>query len=219
MTVGTNQFDASYWDKFYAQKRNGGISPPSQFAAFVQGEINKADLLIDVGCGSGRDTFFFAERVNRVVGIDLSSSAVQVCKETAAEAGMSNVEFIQGSIEDNGVGERLESIARDSVQTVVYARFFLHAAALGVEAALLDISSRVCKKNGLIAVEFRTTKDEQLQKREAPHFRRYIDPLEFAFHARSKGFASEYFVEGFGLAKYMTEDAHVARFLLRPITE
>ena len=48
-----------YWDKFYSEKKAPVKS--SSFAKFSLRFIKdkKNDILIDVGCGNGRDTLFF----------------------------------------------------------------------------------------------------------------------------------------------------------------
>ena len=52
-------------------------------------------------------------------------------------------------------------------------------------------------------------------KETAAHYRRFIDPLNFLTSALARGFELHYFVEGFGYAKYNSDDAHVARVILR----
>ena len=47
-----------YWDKYYSKLKNNNRLIPSQFAAFVAGELNTNSILIDIGCGNGRDSFF-----------------------------------------------------------------------------------------------------------------------------------------------------------------
>ena len=47
-----------YWDDFY---KNFLVKKESSFARFVYKKIQtkKRNKLLDVGCGNGRDTFFF----------------------------------------------------------------------------------------------------------------------------------------------------------------
>lgn len=66
-----------------------------------------------------------------------------------------------------------------------------------------------------MAAEFRTIRDAQQAKVTAEHYRRFVNPLVFMANANTAGFATDYFVEGFGYAKYKDDDAHVARCLMR----
>jgi len=50
-----------YWNTFY---KNFLINKESSFARFVYKKIKtkKVNKLLDVGCGNGRDTFFFLKK-------------------------------------------------------------------------------------------------------------------------------------------------------------
>jgi hypothetical protein len=65
-------------------------------------------------------------------------------------------------------------------------------------------------------LEFRTTEDEKRQKVTDAHYRRYIEPNQLAKHLSSfYNFNLEYLASGTGFAKYLTDDAHIARMLLK----
>jgi arsenite methyltransferase len=66
-----------------------GVSDVSLFA-----EIPKGSAILDLGCGAGLDSLIAADRTElegRVVGIDFSFSMLSRARQSAAEAGMSNV--------------------------------------------------------------------------------------------------------------------------------
>ena len=67
----------------------------------------------------------------------------------------------------------------------------------------------------ILALEFRTSRDEFLSKVTESHYRRFINPLAVVAKGNHLGFSCEYFVEGFGYAKYKSDDAHVARIIFR----
>ena len=48
----------NYWDTYY--KNNKKIKE-SSFARFVIKKIDKNSKIIDIGCGNGRDSFFFSK--------------------------------------------------------------------------------------------------------------------------------------------------------------
>lgn len=70
----------TYWNKFY---QNFSVTKKySNFASFVIKKINKnSDLLLDIGCGNGRDTFFFIKNKVRAIGIDQSSTIINKNKK------------------------------------------------------------------------------------------------------------------------------------------
>ena len=66
--------NSAYWQKFY--KENSVASSPSGFAKYVTNYILKHNLfvpLLDIGCGNGRDSCYFASQGIDVTGIDFNS--------------------------------------------------------------------------------------------------------------------------------------------------
>ena len=69
--------DNQYWDEFYAKSSKvKRLSYPSQFAAFVYGEMGDVENVLEFGCGTGRDAFFFAEFGKRVFAFDGAQSVI-----------------------------------------------------------------------------------------------------------------------------------------------
>ena len=70
-----------YWNEFYtASQQIGRLNYPSQFAAFVYGETLGIDNILEFGCGTGRDAFFFADLGKKVYAFDGSQSVVKANK-------------------------------------------------------------------------------------------------------------------------------------------
>jgi len=63
-------------------------------------------------------------------------------------------------------------------------------------------------------VEYRTVRDLRHAKTTVSHYRRFMDPVVFALAAEHHNFHVRYAIEGFGYAKYMQDDAYVARCVL-----
>lgn len=199
-----------YWNDFYASTRARQRPLPSQFAAFVAGELEGPSRIIEFGCGAGRDAIFFASHGHDVTGVDGSQAAVESCAALAAELG-EKAEFVSASIDDPHLAERLRAEAE---RTVVYARFFVHAITDAEETAFLALASSLLSPGDRLAVEYRTVRDVSGAKVTSTHYRRFVDPSAFNANAVLQGFEVAYAVEGFGFAKYRQDDAYVARALL-----
>jgi len=215
-TMGQAVDRTGYWNEFYARE-GARIAIPSQFAVFTAVEIQGTPFVVDIGCGSGRDALFFASRGFRVLGVDASEAAVEGCRGASEQAGL-NAQFLASSISASDLQQRISDVRGSEIGgagTVVYARFFVHAITEEEEDAFLKLAAGVCAGGGKLAVEYRTLRDKSLEKVTATHYRRFVDPLKFMEKAHRLGFNSEYFVEGFGYAKYRGDDAHVARSLMR----
>lgn len=204
---------SDYWNGFYSKDARAlKLDLPSQFAVFFANEIDRDTPIIDFGCGSGRDTLFFAGLGGDVIGVDASQSAVDLCVEKATAFGYENTRFVCA---DLGAEDSVEKInAPADGPTALYARFFLHAITEEAENQFLATAAQLVK-GSLFGVEFRTARDALQEKVTASHYRRFINPLDFLANASRFGFETTYFVEGFGYAKYKNDDAHVARVLMR----
>ncbi|WP_286928214.1 MULTISPECIES: class I SAM-dependent methyltransferase [Aeromicrobium] len=197
-----------YWNAYYADR--GVARPlPSQFAAFVAGELDQPARIIEFGSGSGRDTLFFAAHGHDVTGVDASKAAVEACTAEAADLGL-DVEFLAATIDQDGLAAQLRV---SPGTTVVYARFFVHAITDEEQTAFLDLAASLTSPGDRLAVEYRTLRDSSGAKVTGSHFRRFVDPTSFNAEAVLHGFDVTYAVEGFGFAKYRQDDAYVARAL------
>ncbi len=67
--------------------------------------LGDGDVVLDLGCGSGTDSFLAALRADRVVGVDMTDAQLEKAGRLAAEAGVANVEVRRGMIEDPPVDE------------------------------------------------------------------------------------------------------------------
>lgn len=209
-----------YWNKFYENSLKSLVREPSKFAELVATSIAKSSRVFEFGCGNGRDSVFFADLGHDVVAIDGSASAINEVNTVIRENKLSNIRTIQAKIDDPGLVERLRSYnqPRNEIQPlgiVVYARFFLHALTALEQAKFLAIAIQLMERGGLLALEFRTCDDQFGPKSTPMHYRRYIDPENFAKDMGELGLQIVYRQQGRGLARHGIDDAHVARFILR----
>lgn len=209
----TEHGNTAYWDNYYAGTRDTGRRLPSQFAAFVAGELPEPHRLIDFGCGTGRDSVFFATHGHHVVAVDGSSSAIERGVALADQQG-EKVQFINAPVDDLGV---VNIIPVTDGPTAVYGRFFLHAITDEQEGAFLRCAESLTREGDIMAVEYRTVRDQSQTKETPDHFRRFVEPAQFQYAAAQRGFRVRYAVEGFGFAKYKHDDAYVARCILERV--
>ena len=211
---------SDYWNQYYARPAKTGATSrsasrpvPSQFAVFVAGELPGPHRVIEFGCGTGRDSLFFASYGHQVVAIDGSTTAVERGQGLANELG-EKVDFIQADV---NTPDLPSLITEAGDHTAIYARFFVHAITEEEQGTFLDSAAALTKPGDLMAVEYRTVRDQSGTKETDSHYRRFVNPADFDHAAAQRGFRVLYAVEGFGFAKYKHDDAYVARRLLERI--
>jgi SAM-dependent methyltransferase len=63
-------------------------------------DIGEADSVLDLGSGSGTDSFLAALTARQVVGVDMTDAQLDKGRALAAEGGFANVDFRSGYIEE-----------------------------------------------------------------------------------------------------------------------
>ena len=85
-----------------------GCGLPTQFA-----QIKKGDVVIDLGSGAGNDAFiarYETGESGKVIGIDFTPAMIELARKNAAVRGFSNIEFIQGDIEQMPVESNIADV-------------------------------------------------------------------------------------------------------------
>ncbi|MFC7496711.1 MULTISPECIES: class I SAM-dependent methyltransferase [unclassified Nocardioides] len=205
-----------YWADYYA---HNGHTEGSSFAQFVQDRPETAGTIVDIGCGDGRDSFYFGSVGRTVVGLDRSDVGVAHARDRATGAGFGDrVTFEVVDLGDAaGLGAVLDKVAGDgqSGPVVHYTRFVLHAITEDVQETLLDVLGAKARSGDLLAAEFRTDKDAHLQKAHPKHYRRYQNAEAFLVDLRQRGWEVLYEVESDGLAPWGEEDPVLCRVIAR----
>ncbi|MDQ4094392.1 MAG: arsenite methyltransferase [Actinomycetota bacterium] len=78
-------------------------------------DLHPGDTVLDLGSGAGADVLISARRVvpgGRAIGLDMTTEMLELAWRNAADAGVTNVEFIQGYLEDVPLRE-------DSIDVVI----------------------------------------------------------------------------------------------------
>lgn len=208
--------NVDYWNEFY---KNVSIDEESTFCSFVKNKINKNSVIIDIGCGSGRDTRSFAKEGIQVYGIDRSVEAINKNNENVRN--ISNIKFVNIDIADEHrlrkfIDDVSAETKKNAKKLIVYSRFFLHSINKETEKILLNILSEGLQSGDLIMLEYRTIEDESIDKIYNNHYRRYIDSEELNNNLEQNyGFTSVYFYKGQGLSVYKSENPYLARMILK----
>ena len=66
-------------------------------------DLREGETVLDLGSGGGIDVLLSAKRVGptgKAYGVDMTEEMLQLARDNAARAGATNVEFLQGLIED-----------------------------------------------------------------------------------------------------------------------
>jgi arsenite methyltransferase len=66
-------------------------------------DLHAGETVLDLGSGAGADALISARRVGptgRAIGLDMTDEMLHLARTNAAEAGVDNVEFVKGYIED-----------------------------------------------------------------------------------------------------------------------
>jgi arsenite methyltransferase len=66
-------------------------------------DLHEGETVLDLGSGAGADVLISARRVGatgRAIGLDMTDEMLELARANAAEAGVANVEFVKGYLEE-----------------------------------------------------------------------------------------------------------------------
>ena len=203
----------SYWNKYY--KKQVAPTKPSSFSMYVESKIQNNQKILEIGCGNGRDSVFFAEEGHHVTALDRSEGAVELCKRNHADH---SVDFVSGSLFDI-------DFLPENDYNLVYSRFVFHAMPLEEELKTIKKSFELLKMGGNMYIECRSVGDPLFRKGELlsktervdGHYRRFIVLDELLDRLQSFGFEIIEAVESNGLAVYGDDDPVVIRVCAKKI--
>lgn len=206
-----------YWANFYARHE---IGAGSTFFEAVCARDDIPRTVLDIGCGDGRDTFAFARKGLRAVGLDRSHVGVRHATEKAAKAGLSaNLSFAAVDVTDVQAVRTILGGARsaaDGGPLLYYMRFFLHSIPQEVQDTLMVTLADLAREGDMFAAEFRTEDDAENPKVHGGHYRRYQSGEAFGQALRRQyGFSILHEEEGTGLSPYKGEDPVLYRVIAR----
>eukprot|EP00762_Andalucia_godoyi_P008066 ANDGO_02146.mRNA.1 hypothetical protein len=199
-----------HWDSYY----DGCCSAPtepSSFARYVLERLRGRSLL-DVGCGNGRDSLFFAHHGITTVAMDRCERAVsRLTCPPLSQVIVQNA----GDKPGDRSGERQLQISVDAV----YMRFFLHAVDETEASRVLDWCAELLPSTGQIFIEARSVRSslygvgEQVGRDAfvCGHYRRFIRADEIQAELQKRGFTINICCETAGVAIFNNDDPVVVR--------
>jgi arsenite methyltransferase len=72
-------------------------------------DLHEGETVLDLGSGAGADVLISARRVGatgKAIGLDMTDEMLELARTNAAEAGVDNVEFLKGYLEDIPLPDR-----------------------------------------------------------------------------------------------------------------
>jgi arsenite methyltransferase len=108
-------------------------------------DLHEGETVLDLGSGAGADVLISAKRVGatgRAIGLDMTDEMLDLARANASEAGVANVEFVKGYIEDI-------PLADNSVDVVI-SNCVINLA--GDKRKVLAEAARVLRPGGRFAV-------------------------------------------------------------------
>lgn len=206
--------DFKYWEEYYS--RQNAELLPSLFAQFVAEKLEDRKVeLIELGCGNGRDSLFFADKGHFVDAVDQCYS--EICFLMKQYQHLENLNFRCDDFTD---------MVDDKPYDVVYSRFTLHSISKEQQTNTLQWAYRNLKNNGMLCIEVRGQKNEIYRLGEPveneedafiynDHYRRFLKFEDLCEELKNIGFKLEFAAEDKGFAPFNGQDETYIRVIAR----
>jgi arsenite methyltransferase len=108
-TGGCGPVDVAFGGRLYDPDEAAGVPDGAVAASLGCGvptavaDLQPGEVVLDLGSGAGADVLISARRVapgGRVYGLDMTPEMLDLARRNAAEAGVDNVVFLQGYLEE-----------------------------------------------------------------------------------------------------------------------
>lgn len=207
--------DKKYWSDYYSTHQEP--TDASSFAEFVLDNLEEGKILIELGCGNGRDSVFFSQNGIKVIAVDQVDDEIDFLNENYKNE---NVCFACDDF--TNLIESSNDMINNTKFDYIYSRFTFHSITLEQEDNTL---SWICENldDGLFFLEARSLNDPMFKKGEAlsdtenftTHYRRYMDLDKFTSKLEDLGFEILYKIEDKDLAPYKDDNPYVIRIIAK----
>ena len=211
--------DKKFWESYYSS--NKSVDFPSPFAEYcVRQNYIRDSVIVDIGCGNGRDSFYFVNNyAKEVLGIDQS--------EIVTEKNTKNITNLTGSLQN-----KIKFISADFVKpesyiglnsNFYYSRFTFHAITIDEQSQFIEMLSEIMLSDDICAIEARTISDKTFQKgvktskntNFTDHHRCFSNPNDIVLTIINQNFDLLYFEESDKFAIYNEDKPSVMRVIFR----
>jgi len=211
-SIDTDINYSDYWNSIYSNLKN--IEKESPFATFIYNDYlssNAEKTLIELGCGSGRDSMFFAKNKINVTAVDISKIAVDKLNKRKAPNLKAFCDDFSAPL---ALYERMYDYC--------YSRFTIHSINSLQETNTIKNAYHTLKNDGLFFIEVRSINDsifglgEKISHNEYiynNHYRRFIDIDELKEKLKCFGFKIIFELEDINLAPYKDENPSIIRII------
>lgn len=206
-----------YWNAHY---RTFNLQQPSSFSRYcAEQHLRPSDLLVELGCGNGRDGLMLLRHVSRYVGVDICSAAMDAFARYAG-TDQQNGHPTPDLLHTDFTAIDFNQFCADDRRLALYSRFTLHTITYTEQARLFDNLGAI-RQPWVFMVEARTIHDALYgqgrnvgpHEYETDHYRRFIDPQEFLKDVSSR-FTVRHFEVSDGFAVYGRENPVLMRAVI-----
>lgn len=135
----------NFWEKTWGRflKFHGMIAPSAKLVQHLFNHVRRNGLILDLGCGEGRNSLYLSQVGYNIIGVDLSFKAARVMKNNFFEESLKGL-VLAGDA-------RILPFKSDSVDAILGHHIFDHLDKKGLELALRE-AFRVLKSDGVMLI-------------------------------------------------------------------
>jgi tellurite methyltransferase len=181
-------------------------------------------VVLDMGCGNGRDSFYFVENyASHVIGVDQSNVRIQV----VISDNTNNIDNLEDVHRNNIEFDVLDFVDLNSCVNkdidLYYSRFTFHAITHQEQLKFISMLNSCMKLGSICAIEARTVSDKIYQDgvrigdntNFIDHHRCFSVPNDVIKSVIKHDFEIIYFEESTNFAKFNDEEPAVMRLIFR----